>query len=797
VAVQLPIGLPTRSRVIAGLVMLLALAGLTVFAISSVSPPAPVGADAPAGEFSATRAYAHVEQIGSQVHPVGSAGATQVRDHIVSALTDIGLQPEVRDGVGFSGALSGPPGMAAVHNVVAVVPGSAPTGRVVLFAHYDSVQVSYGGNDDGAGVSTLLETARAVMAGPRPANDLVFLFTDGEEACLCGAESFVSQDPLAADGGVALNFESRGSTGPAVMFETNRGNTDVVGMYGSAVPYPVATSFAVEVYRLLPSDTDFTPFRESGIFTGLNTAYIDGSAVYHTPQDKPSYMDLSSLQHHGSNALALARAFGNADIAALQQPTSGDSTYFPALGGLVRYPGWLVWPLAILAMLAVGTLAVLIRRRGLAGWSRMAAGVGVGVIPLVLAPVVAQLLWTVLVALRPGYVNMIDPWWPGWFRATVVALVCVVVLTWYGLLRRPVGPWALLIGALAWLGLLGVVLAVVAPGGSYLASLPALATAIAGIVAVTVPSPWAGLIAALLGGAVAVVILAPTVYMFFPALGLATGAAGALFSAMLVLALLPVIELLYPELRARQQSPDPQSEQQPAQQVSRHRLRSAAPALVAGIAAVVFLATGLAVDHFDEAHPAPAELAYLMDTDSGLAHWVSTDQHPGEWLDQYVTDSDPAADAGGGLFGDDVRTGPAPVADLPAPTVTVVSDTTVPAGGDLPERRRLTLQLDSERAARLIYLELPDADVVSATVDGRDMPPDELTGPFGLVFHAPPAEGLRVELELRTTGPISVRVMDGTDGLDGLPGFNPRPAGIGVQGSHISELVVVAKSFTV
>ena len=423
---QLPIGLPTRSRVIAGLVMLLALAGLTVFAISSVSPPAPVGADAPAGEFSATRAYAHVEQIGSQVHPVGSAGATQVRDHIVSALTDIGLQPEVRDGVGFSGALSGPPGMAAVRNVVAVVPGSAPTGRVVLFAHYDSVQVSYGGNDDGAGVSTLLETARAVMAGPRPVNDLVFLFTDGEEACLCGAESFVSQDPLAADGGVALNFESRGSTGPAVMFETNRGNTDVVGMYGSAVPYPVATSFAVEVYRLLPSDTDFTPFRESGIFTGLNTAYIDGSAVYHTPQDKPSYMDLSSLQHHGSNALALARAFGNADIAALQQPTSGDSTYFPALGGLVRYPGWLVWPLAILAMLAVGTLAVLIRRRGLAGWSRMAAGVGVGVIPLVLAPVVAQLLWTVLVALRPGYVNMIDPWWPGWFRATVVALVCVV-----------------------------------------------------------------------------------------------------------------------------------------------------------------------------------------------------------------------------------------------------------------------------------------------------------------------------------------------------------------------------------
>ena len=229
--------------------------------------------------------------------------------------------------------------MARVHNVVALLPGTASTGRVVMFAHYDSVQVSFGGNDDGAGVSTLLETARAVLAGPRPTNDIVFLFTDAEEACLCGAEAFVSQDPLAAGGGVAMNFESRGTTGPAIMFETSRGNASIVDVYGAAVPFPVATSFAVEVYRILPNDTDFSPFRESGSFTGLNTAFIDGSAVYHTPEDKPSYMDRSSLQQHGDNALALAHAFGAADIASLARPAAGDATYFPALGLLVRYPG--------------------------------------------------------------------------------------------------------------------------------------------------------------------------------------------------------------------------------------------------------------------------------------------------------------------------------------------------------------------------------------------------------------------------------------------------------------------------
>ncbi len=50
-------------------------------------------------------------------------------------------------------------------------------------------------------------------------------------------------------------------------------------------------------------------------------------------------MDLRSLQHHGDNALALARAFGAADLDSFG--AAGDATYFPVPGGLVRYPGWL------------------------------------------------------------------------------------------------------------------------------------------------------------------------------------------------------------------------------------------------------------------------------------------------------------------------------------------------------------------------------------------------------------------------------------------------------------------------
>ncbi len=580
--------------------MLGALALLGVLSVFAVVPPAPLGVDAPADRFSASRAFTHVQRIGLREHPAGSAAAAQVRDYIAATLDDLGLDARIREGIGATGELSGPFGMADTRNVVARLPGSASTGTLILMAHYDSVQVSHGGNDDGAGVSTLLEVARALTSGPPPTNDVVFLFTDAEEACLCGAESFVAGDPLAAGRAVVLNIESRGSTGPSVMFETSPGNADLVSLYGSAVPQPVATSLAVEVYRILPNNTDFTPFMDAGRFTGLNSAYIDGSGVYHAPQDTPQSMDLASLQHEGDNALALTSALSVADLAALAVPAAGDATYFPALGLLIRYPGWWAWPLAVAALAAVGLAGWLAVRRGACGWLRLLGGLCLALIPLVLAPLMAQAFWALLVAIRPGYANLLDPWWPGWFRAAVVAVVAFVVLLWLGLLRRRIGPWPLTIGALGLLALLGVVMAALMPGGSYLAALPALAGGLATMATLVRPVLWVRAVAGGLAGAVAVIVLVPTVFLFFPALGLATGAGAALFAVLLGLALLPVLDLLYPD------PADP----------SRHRLWSAAPALAAALAVVTFTGIGLRIDHFDQDHPAPAELAYILDTDS-------------------------------------------------------------------------------------------------------------------------------------------------------------------------------------
>ncbi|MFI5890472.1 M28 family peptidase [Actinoplanes sp. NPDC051513] len=781
------------SRLVAALAIVIVLGLVGFAAVWSVRPPA--ARDAGASGFSAQRAFEQVEAIATEPHPVGSAAQGRVRDHLVSALRGLGLSPEIQDTVSIEGgelsSSAGGAALAHVRNVVTLIPGSDSTGRIFLVAHTDSVQIGPGANDDAAGTAAILEIARALAGGPRLRNDVVLVLTDGEEACLCGAKAFVDQHPLAQSlpnqrSGIALNLEARGSSGPAIMFETAADNRALVDVYAHA-PKPVGTSFAVEIYRLLPNDTDFTAFREAG-FTGLNAAYIDGAAVYHAPTDLPSAMDLDSLQHHGDNALAVTRDLGGRDLSALT--SSDDATYFPAPGLLVRYPGELVWPLAGLALVAVIVLGWLARRQGRTTGRKLAGASIVTLLPIIVAPVLAQLFWPLLEAIRPEYAAMpIDPYRPGWYRLAVLALTATVVFAWYAWFHRSrrAGPVALAVAGLGWLAVLGLALAGTMPGGSYLGALPALAGAVAGIVALLVRGRWP-VLAIAAGGAIAVIILLPTVIMLFPALGMPTAGAGAFLAVLLGLALLPVIELLHP-VAAGQRGLD----------ALRARRRATAPTLAALLATVLCTAVGLSVDRFDAEHPALTQLMYALDTDSNTAQWLSDEPSVQKWTSQYVSGDPHTVNATLPAFGPEkMRTGQAQAASVPAPNLTLESDT---RSGD---RRVLKLRLQPRRQVRLTTLHVESGvTVTAATVGGRELPADKLEvkekdGPwgFGIVFHAPPAEGVEVTLTVKASGPVKFRAMDGSDGLTALPGFQSRPAAVGIAASHTSELLAVAKTYT-
>jgi hypothetical protein len=63
-----------------------------------------------------------------------------------------------------------------------------------------------------------------------------------------------------------------------------------------------------------------------------------------------------------------------------------------------------------------------------------------------------------------------------------------------------------------------------------------------------------------------------------------------------------------------------------------------------------------------------------------------------------------------------------------------------------------------------------------------------------VTFHAPPDDGVQFTVEVEGDGPVSLRAIDGSDGLDGLPGFEPRPDAVDAAGTHSSDLVLVSRT---
>jgi hypothetical protein len=343
-------------------------ASLAVWIALSLIPRArPVAAstDAPATDFSAIRALQHVRSIAQMPHPVGSADHGRVRDYVAGELAKQGLIPQIE--AGFAEITRGRfHGSGNIQNIAARLPGTADTRPVMLAAHYDSVTRGPGAADDGHGVAVLLETLRALRAGPPLRNDVIFLITDGEERGLLGAQVFMREHPWRGEPGVTLNFEARGTSGSANMFETSAGNEWLIRGLQAAVPQADATSVAYEIYRRMPNDTDLTVFKRGGL-AGMNFAFIEHPEYYHTAQDTVEHLDPVSVQEQGRYALSLTRWFGNRDLTV---HPAGDAVYFAtAFTSLIVYPAKVASILAGITLLA-GIVPVWIgcRRRAAGRW---------------------------------------------------------------------------------------------------------------------------------------------------------------------------------------------------------------------------------------------------------------------------------------------------------------------------------------------------------------------------------------------------------------------------------------------
>ena len=213
-----------------------------------------------------------------------------MRDHILAQAQALGLSTEVQ-------RAEVAPGRTA-ENVIVRLPGTANSGRDVLItAHYDSAPASPGAGDNGVSVAAMLESMRVLKASGPLENDVVFLFTDGEELGGPGAEAFVTNHQAAQRVGVAFVFDSLPDSGPTEMRTTSPGDAWLVRQLVTASP-PVFSNSVYNTSDRSRLGNDFAAFPPAGITSAefLNS----GSAVrYHTPEDNVEAVEPGAVQDHG------------------------------------------------------------------------------------------------------------------------------------------------------------------------------------------------------------------------------------------------------------------------------------------------------------------------------------------------------------------------------------------------------------------------------------------------------------------------------------------------------------------
>ncbi len=709
-----------------GLAAALALCALAmVLTVLLGGPPPGKPASAPPAEVSAGRSQAVLRDLlgDGSPHPVGSPAAAAVRARIVAQLRALGLEPEIQEGIACSAGGE----CARVTNVLARVAGRETGKSVLMMAHYDSVPAGPGAADDLSGVATLLEVARVLKTAPPLRHGVLFLFDEGEEPGLLGAEAFVEHSPRMAEVGAVVNLEARGTEGPSLMFETSGADAWMVSAFAARVPRPFTSSLFSTIYQYMPNDTDLTLFKQRDI-PGLNFAFIGHPAQYHSPLDNYADVSTGSLQHQADNALAAVRGLADGDLA---RPPAGRAVFFDLLHAMVvRWPAGLSPLLGLLALALTTAAAYLVRRRGVAltgGAFMLGFAAALAALLFVLAlAVVFQLLiggafpapWVA----RPG--PAIGAFWLlGLFAGLGLA----------GLMGRRVGLAGLWAGVWVFWSLLGLLLGILLPGISYLIVVPALVAGVCGLA--FGGSAGGRTLAAVLPPFAAALLWFPVLHPLYLGLGL-TGLLGAAVLLAVVFSTLT-----------------------PLMSGSGAAGRRWLP-LTALVLALVFLVWARVSPPFSPATPHNVVVLVHQDALSGETRFIV-----------YGGPPFPPALRQAAPFGSQpvpsfpwlppfarAFVAPAPPLNAAGPELAVVADSV--AGG----KRHLRLRMTSPRGARVMTLFFPaEARVEAADVEGAAVPiGGRQRGWRSVTFHTVPAGGALLDFVLGSTQPADWYVVDRT-----------------------------------
>lgn len=646
----------------------LLVAGIIYGVFFAMMPQSVPDDEVPLAEFSTKRALQQVEALAKEPHFVGSENHKAVGSYLEKELQKLGLETTIQEGFSLTewGNLS------KSRNILARIKGSGNGKALLLLSHYDSAphSSSLGASDDASGIATILETVRAFLANKSAnKNDIIILFSDGEELGLNGAALFVTEHPWAKEVGLVLNLEARGSAGPSYMLmETNQGNAQMVKEFTEANPsFPVSNSLMYSIYKMLPNDTDLTVFREEGKIQGFNFAFIDDHFNYHTHQDDLQHLSPTTLAHQGTYLVPLLNYFANANLDSLN--ATEDYVYFNTPFYFVSYPfSWNFILIIIASLLFIFFVFIGIGKRALSpteiikGFSPLFAS-------LLIATAVAFLGWKAINEFYPQYKDILQGFtynghsYIGFFVFLSLAISFAFYKKFYfenqamSFAIAPIFLWILINLALAFF----------LPGAGFFIIPVFCSVLMLGAFVITQRNNW---ILNLILSIPTFIILAPFITTFPIGLGLKLLAGSAALTVLLFTLLLPIFGY-FP--------------------------KKGNWGLLMVLIALGFLVNAHIHSGYEEGKAKQNSLLYVYDNDTNKALWVTYDKNLDAWTKNYLGENPKDADvlSAYNLFSKYnskfTYSKEAPAKDLAGPTIQFIRDEVI------KDQRYLTIKITPNR----------------------------------------------------------------------------------------------------
>ncbi|CAF4653681.1 unnamed protein product [Rotaria sp. Silwood1] len=178
---------------------------------------------------------------------------------------------------------------------------------LLLTAHYDSVEFSLGGSDDGSGIVILLELLSNLV------NDLtltfsnvhlIVLFTSAEEINSQGAKEFISNHIWRSDIRYFINIDATTCNEKASL---NRIIPSQLVVDYSRVSRPRANVIIEYIHKWLRLMSDYDVFTLNNSLLGYEFGFLLDGYNYHTSLDHPLMIKQGVLQDLGENLGILIR----------------------------------------------------------------------------------------------------------------------------------------------------------------------------------------------------------------------------------------------------------------------------------------------------------------------------------------------------------------------------------------------------------------------------------------------------------------------------------------------------------